>query len=111
MAKQASKKTAPATKKAPTKSEVFATVASDTALSKKQVAAVFDSLNGVIKKSLRANGQFTLPGLGKMVVKKKPATKARPGVNPFTGEKIMIKAKPASKTVRIRPLKNLKEML
>jgi nucleoid DNA-binding protein len=110
MAKKASTKKA-ATKKAPTKSEVFATVAGDTGLTKKQVAEVFDSLNGVIKKSLKANAQFTLPGLAKMVVKKKPATKARPGVNPFTGEKIMIKAKPASKTVRIRPLKNLKEML
>ena len=44
-------------------------------------------------------------------VVKKPATKSRPGINPFTGEKITIKAKPASKTVRVRPLKNLKEMV
>jgi nucleoid DNA-binding protein len=106
MAKKTSKKAA-TTKKAPTKSEVFTTVAGDTGLTKKEVTAVFDSLNGIIKKSLKANGQFTLPGLAKMVVKKKPATKARPGVNPFNGEQIMIKAKPASKTVRIRPLKNL----
>jgi DNA-binding protein HU-beta len=51
---------------------------------------------------------FTLPGLLKMKVVKKPATKAREGVNPFTGEKMMFKAKPASKKVRIMALKNLK---
>lgn len=102
-----------ATGKAPTKSEVFSAIADDTGLTKKQVAAVFDSLGAQIKKNLGSRGPqvFTLPGLCKMTVKKKPATKARPGVNPFTGEKIMIKAKPASKTVRIRPLKNLKEMV
>ena len=111
--KKVTKKKAPAAKKAPTKSEVFAAIAESTELSKKDIAAVFDALNGVIKKSLgaRGAGQFTVPGLCKMVVKKKPATKARPGRNPFTGEAIMIKAKPASKTVRIRPLKALKEML
>jgi len=100
-------------KKAPTKSEVFGTIADETGLTKKQVAAVFDSLNGVIKKSLsaRSAGMFTLPGLCKMTVKKKPATKARKGINPFTGEEVMFKAKPASKTVKIRPLKNLKEMV
>lgn len=107
------KKQAAAPKKAPTKSEIFATIADEAELSKKQVVAVFDSLNGVIKKSLgaRGAGAFTMPGLCKMTVKKKPATKARPGRNPFTGEAIMIKAKPASKMVRIRPLKALKEML
>lgn len=102
---------AAATKKPPTKSEVFGTIADQTDLTKRQVAEVFEALNGVIKKSLKQNDAFTLPGLAKMVVKKKPATKARPGKNPFTGEDIMIKAKPASKTVRIRPLKNLKEMV
>jgi nucleoid DNA-binding protein len=106
-------KKAAATKSAPTKTEIFATIAADTDLTKKQVAAVFDSLGGVIKKSLssRGAGMFALPGLCKMTVKKKPATKARPGRNPFTGESITIKAKPASKIVRIRPLKALKDML
>ena len=98
-------------KKAPTKSEVFGTIADKTGLSKRDVTSVFNELNPVIKKSLRGNGSFTLPGLCKMVVKRKPATKARPGVNPFTGEKIMIKAKRASKAVRVRPLKNLKDMV
>jgi nucleoid DNA-binding protein len=93
---------------APTKSEIVAAICKDTGLSRKQVVGVFDSLSGVIKKSLRGNGLFTLPGLAKMKVVKKPATKAREGVNPFTGEKMMFKAKPASKKVRVMPLKGLK---
>ena len=71
---------------APTKSEVLTQISKDTALSRKQVASVFDSLSGVIKKSLRGNGLFTMPGLMKLKVVKKPATKAREGINPFTGE-------------------------
>lgn len=93
---------------APTKSDILASISKDTGLSKKQVSAVFDSLNTVIKKSLKSNGIFTLPGLAKMKVVKKPATKAREGVNPFTGDKMVFKAKPASKKVRVMPLKNLK---
>lgn len=100
-----------ATKKPPTKSEVYSTIADKTDLTKKQVGLVIDELNDVMVKSLKRNGAFTLPGVAKMVVKKKPATKARKGRNPFTGEEIMIKAKPASKAVRIRPLKNLKEQV
>jgi DNA-binding protein HU-beta len=96
---------------APTKSEVLANIAKETDLSKKQVAAVFDSLGGVIKKSLRGNGLFTMPGLLKMKVVKRPATKAREGVNPFTGEKMMFKAKPASRKVRVMALKNLKSFV
>jgi nucleoid DNA-binding protein len=100
-----------AAKKPPTKSEVFSNIAEKTELSKKQVSAVFDAMQDEIAKSLKKNGVFTLPGLAKMTVVKKKATKARPGKNPFTGEDIMIKAKPASKNVRVRPLKNLKEMV
>ena len=96
---------------APTKSQIVATIADQTELTKKQVAAVFDALNGVIKKSLKSAGVFTMPGIAKMRVVKKPATKAREGVNPFTGEKMTIKAKPASKKVRVRALKNLNEMV
>jgi DNA-binding protein HU-beta len=96
---------------APTKSEVLAHICKDTGLSRKQVSGVFDSLAGVIKKSLRGSGLFTLPGLLKMKVVKKAATKAREGVNPFTGEKMMFKAKPASKKVRVMPLKSLKGMV
>jgi nucleoid DNA-binding protein len=92
---------------APTKSEILGQISKDTGLAKKQVADVMDSLSGVVKKSLKGSGLFTLPGLLKMKVVKKPATKAREGVNPFTGEKMMFKAKPASKKVRIAALKNL----
>ena len=95
----------------PTKSEILNQIAKDTELSRKNVSAVFDSLNGIIKKSLRANGLFTLPGLAKLKVVKKPATKAREGVNPFTGEKMMFKAKPASKKVRATALKALKDLI
>ena len=96
---------------APTKSEVLTQISKDTGLSRKQVSGVFDSLSGSIKKSLRSNGLFTVPGLMKLKVVKKPATKAREGVNPFTGEKMTFKAKPASKKVRVLPLKNLKAMV
>jgi nucleoid DNA-binding protein len=93
---------------APTKGEIVNQICKDTELSRKQVAAVFESLNGIIKKSLRGGGLFTLPGLLKMKVVKKPATKARQGINPFTKEKMMFKAKPASKKVRVLALKSLK---
>ena len=96
---------------APTKSEIVAQITKDTELSRKQVAAVFESLNGIIKKSLRGPGLFTLPGLLKMKVVKKPATKAREGINPFTKEKMMFKAKPASKKIRLLPLKSLKALV
>jgi nucleoid DNA-binding protein len=95
----------------PTKSDILNHISKETELSRKQVAAVFDSLNGIIRKSLRSNGLFTMPGLLKMKVVKKPATKAREGINPFTGEKQMFKAKPASKKVRAMPLKALKAMV
>jgi nucleoid DNA-binding protein len=97
--------------KAPTKSEIVAQICKDTKLSRKEVAAVFDSLQGVIKKSLRSANLFTLPGLLKMKVVKKPATQAREGINPFTKEKVMFKAKPASKKVRVLPLKGLKSLV
>ena len=96
---------------APTKSEILAHISKDTELTKKQVSEVFESLNAILKKSLRGPGIFTLPGLMKLKVVKKPATKAREGINPFTGEKTMFKAKPASKKVRCAPLKSLKEMV
>ncbi len=96
---------------APTKSEILAQIATETELSRKQVGAVFESMNGIIKKSLKNAGLFTMPGLLKMKVVKRPATKAREGVNPFTGEKMVFKAKPASKKVRVMPLKSLKEMV
>ena len=96
---------------APTKSEILAAISKDTGLSRKQVSGVFDTLATIIRKSLRSNGIVTLPGLLKLKVVKKPATKQREGVNPFTGEKMVFKAKPASKKVRALPLKSLKQMV
>ena len=93
---------------APTKSEIMAHIAKETELSRKQVGAVFESLHGVIRKSLRGNGLFTLPGLLKLKVVKRAATKAREGINPFTGQKMTFKAKPASRKVRAVALKSLK---
>lgn len=102
------------TKKPPTKSEIYAKIVEDTGLTRKDVAAVFDSLNGQIRKNLGgrgAPGAFSIPGLLKLRVVKKPARKARKGVNPFTGEEMTFKAKPASKTVKATVLKGLKDMV
>lgn len=96
---------------APTKSEILNQISKDTKLSRKQVSSVLDSLSGCVKKSLRGNGMFTVPGLLKLKVVKKPATKEREGINPFTKEKMIFKAKPASKKVRALPLKALKNMV
>jgi nucleoid DNA-binding protein len=100
--------------KPPTKSEIFAKIVDDTGLTRKDVAAVFESLNGQIKKNLggrTAPGVFSIPGLLKLRVVKKPARKARKGVNPFTGEEMMFKAKPATKVVKATVLKGLKDMV
>ncbi len=102
------------TKKPPTKSEIYAQIVSDTGLTRKDVAAVFDSLSNQIQKNLGGRngpGIFTIPGLLKLRVVNKPATKARMGVNPFTGEEMMFKAKPASKVVKATVLKGLKDMV
>ncbi len=110
--KRATKKTA-APAKPPTKSQILGQIADDTGLTRKEVGAVFESLNGMIKKNLgrRGPGVFSVPGLMKIKVVKKPATKARKGINPFTGEEMIFKAKPARKAVKVLPLKGLKEMV
>jgi nucleoid DNA-binding protein len=108
----AAKKASAAVKKPPTKSEIYAHIAEETELSRKQVAGVFDSLSGLIEKNLKSRGPgfFTVPSLMKIKVVKKPATKARKGINPFTGEETIFKAKPARKVVKVLPLKALKDM-
>lgn len=102
-----------AVKKPPTKSEIMTSIAETTQLSRKEVASVFEALNGLIQDNLkpRGPGTFSVPGLMKIRVNKKPATKARKGINPFTGEETMFKAKPARKVVKVLPLKNLKDMV
>ena len=107
----AKKSSATAAAKAPTKSEVLSSIAEKTGLTKKEVGAVFDELGTLIAKNLskRGPGAFTVPGLMKCVAQRKPAVKARKGINPFTGEEQMFKAKPARTVVKIRPLKGLKD--
>jgi len=111
--KKASKKRAAAASKPPTKSEILTHIADETELGKKDVAAVLDSLTTLIGKNIGPRGPqvFNLPGLMKIKVNVKPKTKARKGINPFTGEEMMFKAKPARKVVKIAPLKSLKEMV
>jgi len=96
-----------------TKGQIFTDIATSTELSRKQVAAVFDAMATLIKKDManKGPGIFTVPGLMKVKRINKPATKAREGVNPFTGEKMMFKAKPARNVVKVQPLKNLKSMV
>lgn len=95
------------------KSGMIKTITDVTALSKKDVVNVLETFTQVIERHVKAGGPgvFILPGLMKISVVKKAARPARKGVNPFTGEEIMIKARAAYKTVKIKPLKKLKEMV
>ncbi len=99
--------------KARSKSEVYSELASSSGLTRRQVATIFDGLAGLIKKDLgKGPGLFTVPGLMKITVVKKPATKAKTVANPFKpGEMMTVKAKPARKLVKVRALKNLKAMV
>ena len=99
--------------KARNKSQVYGELAERLDISKKQVGSIFDELGGMIKKDLgkRGPGTFTVPGLMKIKVVRKPATKARKGINPFTGEEMMFKAKPARNVVKVLALKGLKDMV
>ncbi len=95
------------------KGEMYNVIAQQTDLSRKQVVSVFAALSGVLAADLgkRGPGICNIPGLAKVVVQRKPATKARKGINPFTGEETMFKAKPARNVVKVRALKNLKMMV
>jgi nucleoid DNA-binding protein len=94
-----------------TKTQILTEIAENTNLTRKQVGEVLEELEVLIERSVkkRALGEFTIPGLMKITTVKKPATKARKGLNPFTGEETMFKAKPASVAVKVRPLKKLKD--
>lgn len=102
-----------AVKKPMTKTEIINDLTQNTKLSKKQISSVFDELTILIERHIkkRAPGKFIFPGLMKIEVKKKPATKARKGINPFTREETIFKAKPARKVVKIKPLKKIKDMV
>ena len=94
------------------KTQIINQISETTGLTKKDVNAVFDELGDIMEGHLkkRGAGQFTLPGLLKIVTQKKTATKARKGINPFTGEATTFAAKPARTMVKVRPLKKLKDM-
>ena len=96
-----------------TKSELLNSIAETTELSRKQVKSVFDALSEEIHVALgkKGPGVFAVPGLMKIVVINKPATKARKGINPFTKEPTVFKARAARKIIKVRPLKGLKEMV
>ena len=102
-----------AAKKARSKSEIYTSLAEEAGLARRQVAAVFEGLAGLIKKDLgKGPGIFTVPGLMKITVIKKPATKATTRPDPFhPGQMMTVKAKPARKVVKVRALKNLKAMV
>lgn len=96
-----------------TKSDVQAVIAEHVGISKKEVSAVFETMGSMIAADLSKGnaGTFNVPGLMKVTVQRKPATKARKGINPFTGEMTTFKAKPARNVVKVRPLKALKDMV
>lgn len=96
-----------------TKSEIFTALADSTGLARKEIGNVFAALGECIGLDVgkKGPGVFTVPGLMKVTRIHKPATKARKGINPFTGEETTFKAKPARNVVKVRPLKALKEMV
>jgi nucleoid DNA-binding protein len=96
-----------------TKGEIYSAIAEKTGLGKKDVSKVFDALAELIGKELgkKGPGQFVVPGLLKLKVVRKDATKAKQGINPFTKEPMLIKAKPARNVVRAVPMKALKELV
>ena len=95
-----------------TKSEIIACIAESTELARKQVAAVFEAVSCCIKGAVgkKGPGVFVMPGLLKIMVVQKPAVPAHRGINPFTKEEQMFKAKPARRVIKVRPLKALKDM-
>lgn len=96
-----------------TKTEIISALAESSQLTKQQVAGLLDGLTDLIGKNLGNDGPgvFAIPGLVKLSVIHKPATEEREGINPFTKEPTVFKAKPASKSVKLRPLKALKDMV
>ena len=98
-------------KKPMNKTEILSALAEATELTKPQVASFLEKLSGLIAKNLGDGGPgvFTIPGMMKLKVVHKPATEEREGINPFTKEPTILKAKPASKQVKIQPLKALKD--
>jgi len=100
-------------KKPLSKTQIVTSLAEGTGLTKAQVSGLFDELSGLIRDNLgeQGPGVFTVPGLLKIKVVRKPATEERRGINPFTKEETVFKAKPARNVVKVVPLKALKDMV
>jgi DNA-binding protein HU-beta len=94
-----------------TKTELFTQIAEHSELKKGDVKGVMDALAVIGYKELKKTGAFLVPGFAKFVVIKKPATKARKGINPFTKEPTVFKAKPARKVIKARPVKAAKDAI
>ena len=103
----------PTSTKPLSKAETVAALATATELTKKQIETFFEALSALIGKNLAADGPglFSIPGLVKIKVIRKPATPERKGINPFTKQETVFKAKPARNVVKVQPLKSLKEMV
>ncbi len=91
------------------KTELFDVLANQSGVDKKQVKAVLDALNDTVYKELKAGHEVVIPGLLKLTLVTKPATPEREGINPFTKEKTIFKAKPERKVIKPRPVKALKD--
>jgi DNA-binding protein HU-beta len=95
-----------------TKSELIAAITAEhEGLNKRDVKGVMETLAKVGYKELKKSGAFVVPGFAKFVVIKKPATKERKGINPFTKEPTVFKARPARKIIRARPVKAAKDAI
>lgn len=91
------------------KTELIQKIADELEMTKKDVKNVLESLATIGYNEMKKTGEFMLPGFAKFVVVKKPATKARKGINPFTKEPTVFKAKPARKVLKVRPVKAAKD--
>lgn len=96
-------------KQAKTQAAVIAALAESADMNKVSVKLFFDALAGLARRELLAAGKFTIPGIARLKLVKRPARKARPGRNPATGETIMLKAKPAGKAVKATPVSAFKQ--
>lgn len=91
------------------KTELISAIATESGLDKKQVSTVLDALSNVVYRELKAQNDVTIPGLVKLTAVTKPAVPEREGINPFTKEKTIFKAKPERKVIKPRPVKALKD--
>jgi nucleoid DNA-binding protein len=94
-----------------TKAQFASELASRTGMAKSQISSVLSAMTEVVAIEVGAGRPIAIPGLVKITSVRKAATHAHPGINPFTKEPIMVKAKPARNVVKVRALKALKEMV